>query len=213
MDIISDLISMVKRFGTEVVFSKYYGIYPATVKDNKDPVGMGRVRVISPIFGFVDKPAQVWVAPAFSDMIYDPPELGSELWIQFISGNLARPVYVGSRKIPGDARFGEFQQSGVEPKKRAIKTKYGHIISFDDTSGSEQIQITTPKGQKITLSESDGIIIEGSSNVKITSSQVTITGGQLTVAGTVTPSTGPFNCLPNCIFSGVSHSGDKVSGT
>ncbi|MBF0553725.1 MAG: hypothetical protein HQK96_04125 [Nitrospirae bacterium] len=145
MNIISDLVSTVKRFGVEFVFNRYYGIYPATVWDNKDPNGMGCVRVNSLIFGHVDNRGfatkhNQWVVPLFPDMIYDPPEIGSDVWIQFVSGNINSPVYVGTRRVPGDSRFSEFQaKANQSPKKRAIKTSGGLTISFDDEANEIKI--------------------------------------------------------------------------
>jgi len=155
MSVISDLINNVRRLGIEFVFGRYYGIYPAVVTDNKDPKGMGRVQVKSSIFGHVN-PVRNWIAPLFSDMMYDPPEIDSDVWIQFISGNINSPVYVGTRKIPGDARFSEFQESNTEPKKRGLKTKYGHKIMFFDSDDEPKIEVTTKNGEKIILSDKSG---------------------------------------------------------
>ena len=53
-----------------------------------------------------------------------------------------------------------------------------------------------------------------SAEIKWDGEKITITGGEVNMKGTVTPkTTGPFNCIGNCIFSGAPHAGDKVSGT
>lgn len=55
--------------------------------------------------------------------------------------------------------------------------------------------------------------IKASGNCTIDSPNVKITGGQLTTNGTVAPSSGPYNCLTACIFSGCVHQGNVVSST
>jgi hypothetical protein len=40
-----------------------------------------------------------------------------------------------------------------------------------------------------------------------------IKGGSLKMNGTVSPSTGPFCALPNCLFTGAPHGGNTVQGT
>lgn len=166
MSVISDLINNVRRLGIEFVFGRYYGIYPAVVTDNKDPKGMGRLQVKSSVFGHVD-PVGNWVAPLFSDMMYDPPEKDSDVWIQFVSGNINSPVYVGTRKVPGDERFSEFQESNKEPHIRGLKTKYGHKIVFYDSSDNPKIEVTTKGGERVILSDksgSEGVTIEDTKN-------------------------------------------------
>lgn len=165
MSVLSEMISNVKRWGVEVMFNRYYGIYPATVWNNSDPDGMGRVQVKSVIFGHVDNNGEVdkhyrWVLPAWPDMMYDPPEIGSEVWIQFISGNLDSPVYVGTRKIKGDSRFGEFQQKNIAPTIRAFKTKAGSKIVFYDESSNPRVEITAA-GNTIVMDKA-GVKINGS---------------------------------------------------
>lgn len=53
-----------------------------------------------------------------------------------------------------------------------------------------------------------------SPNITVEGEKVTITGGKLITKGTSdNKMDGPFNCLKNCAFSGVPHSGSEVSGT
>ena len=52
------------------------------------------------------------------------------------------------------------------------------------------------------------------STITIEGEKVTITGGEVEMVGTVTPATtGPFNCLGNCLFSGTPHAGSQVLET
>jgi len=49
--------------------------------------------------------------------------------------------------------------------------------------------------------------------IQLEALQVEVTGGQFSMKGTVTPGTGPFCCLPNCLFTGAPHGGNLVAST
>lgn len=49
--------------------------------------------------------------------------------------------------------------------------------------------------------------------IKIDSADAEITGGNFTMKGTVAPGTGPLCAIPNCLFTGAPHGGDKAAGT
>ena len=89
-----------------------------------------------------------------------------------------------------------------------------------DSSGN--IEIMATGNEKITISGNVDIEISGDANVKVSgnttidSPNVNVTGGNLTTSngGSVSPTgNGGFNCLPQCIFSGCIHQGNKISGT
>jgi phage baseplate assembly protein gpV len=52
-----------------------------------------------------------------------------------------------------------------------------------------------------------------SPKVTIDSADVEITGGNFTMKGTVTVGTGPLCAIPNCLFTGAPHGGNKATGT
>ncbi|MCL2210777.1 MAG: hypothetical protein FWB95_02525 [Treponema sp.] len=52
-----------------------------------------------------------------------------------------------------------------------------------------------------------------SPKVIIDSADVEITGGNFSMKGTVSPATGPLCAIPNCLFTGAPHGGNKVAGT
>lgn len=58
-----------------------------------------------------------------------------------------------------------------------------------------------------------GVTISGQT-IKLDGDKITVTGGEVNMKGTVEPKTsGPFNCIVSCPFSGSPHAGEKVSGT
>jgi hypothetical protein len=93
----------------------------------------------------------------------------------------------------------------LKPKKTTIEVDGDATIK---TSGKTAIEATgeaTVKGQNVK--------VEAAIKATVQSPQVQITGGQLQVNGAVTPSTGPFCALPNCLFTGAPHGGNSVQGT
>ena len=75
------------------------------------------------------------------------------------------------------------------------------------------LNIYNSNGVEIKI-DSSGVSIKTSSSVTIKSPKVKVTGGQLQVSGTVTPGTsGPFNCLTTCAYTGAPHAGNIVMGT
>ena len=78
-----------------------------------------------------------------------------------------------------------------------------------DISGNSEIKV----GGNCDLDVSGNTTVK-SPNITVNGSNVTVTGGTLIVKGnSSTDMSGPFNCLKNCVFSGVPHSGSTVSGT
>lgn len=104
-------------------------------------------------------------------------------------------VYDTSTTSPDDTR--------PDPSKSYLKM---------DSSGN--IEIMATGNEKITISGDANIKVSG--NTTIDSPNVNVTGGNLTTSngGSVSPTgNGGFNCLPQCIFSGIIHQGNKISGT
>jgi phage baseplate assembly protein gpV len=108
---------------------------------------------------------------------------------------------------------------GAEDNSKTHKDTFKqeeHIMAPDkayirfDNDGN--ITIEAVKDLNITI-KGGNTTLKSSSTVKVESPDVTITGGKLTVNGSVAPTTGPFNCLTNCLYSGAPHSGNIVTGT
>lgn len=90
-----------------------------------------------------------------------------------------------------------------------IKTMATGDITID-TAGNIDIKASG----KMTVNISGSADINVSGSTTLNSPDVKITGGQLTVNGSAAPTgTGGFCGIPNCIFSGVPHIGNVISGT
>lgn len=77
----------------------------------------------------------------------------------------------------------------------------------------ENNTIIIDKDGNIKITNKGDINIEASGNAKVKSPNVEITGGKVKIKGNVTPTTGPFCAIPNCLFTGAPHGGDTITGT
>lgn len=127
----------------ERIDKKFYGKYRGQVVDNQDPLKRGRIR--AKVQNLLDDQETGWCESSvpFGGMedygFFMVPEVGSSVWIEFEAGDLSMPIWSGvwysSNSIPSEAK------GTVDPSKKIIKTKKGHIIMFDDTDGNEKIII------------------------------------------------------------------------
>jgi uncharacterized protein involved in type VI secretion and phage assembly len=183
------------------------GILIGTVADLEDPDGLGRVRVKFPT---LDNKLSYWAkiaAPmAGKDRgFFFRPEVDDELLVAFEMGDPRRPYVLGALWSKVDTP----PPDDGKPKDnnwRFIKSRSGHILKFDDTKGSERIEIIDKdKKHKIVIDSSgDKIqIICDSGNVEIkatagkiqveaseaeikTTGNMTLqAGGQMTIKGSV----------------------------
>ena len=122
------------------------------VTNNKDPEEMGRVRVKFPWLS--DREESAWarmVAPMAGKErgFWYLPEIDDEVLVGFEHGDINRPFVVGalwngkdkpplnaSQAVSGDGKV----------NKRVLKSRSGHTITLDDSSGSEEITIVDKTG-------------------------------------------------------------------
>ena len=79
--------------------SQLFGKYRATVADNADPEGRGRVRISNP--GLLGKRVRPWAeaclpipSGAGAELLPLPP-IGSSVWVEFEAGDPAAPIWSG----------------------------------------------------------------------------------------------------------------------
>ena len=131
------------------------GLLNAIVKDIWDEQHQGMIKV-EYLMGEKDKKTSDWVrvmtgygGDGFGN--YWLPEIGTEVLVGFIHGNMNMPVVLGclwngKDKLP----------EGVASEKnetKAVVTKGGHRITFTETEGKEKITVNTPKGLEILLDD------------------------------------------------------------
>ncbi|WP_160711376.1 type VI secretion system Vgr family protein [Chitinophaga solisilvae] len=128
----------------------------AVVTDNHDPAGLGRIRIK---FRWQQQGNSPWVrivSPHSGDGkgFYFLPEKGEEVWADFEGGNPELPFILGSMYNGKDHT--QFGDAGNNLK--VIKTRSGHTIRLDDTSGAEQLHIRDKSGNSVILDTARGNI-------------------------------------------------------
>ena len=125
---------------------RYYGVAEALVTDVNDPQELGRVKLKFPWFDQNMETEWCRVRQFYAGNQYGAffiPEVGDEVLVSFIHGDMRLPIILG----------GLYNGKDIPPSHRAndkdekmIKTKGGHLIVLDDTSGSEKISIIDKNG-------------------------------------------------------------------
>lgn len=160
------------------------GVAVGIVSDNKDPDGLGRIKVNFPWLG--DDTESDWVKIA-TFMAGDQfggfflPEVGDEVLVAFEQGDINYPYVIGSLWNAED-RPPETNPDGNN-NVRKIKSRSGHEITFtdDDAQQQEKLAIQTNAGHKIILDDTSGqekIEIQdktGGNSIVIDSAQNSIT--------------------------------------
>lgn len=179
------------------------GLRRAVVTDNKDPMQFGRIKVQAAWFGEV---ATDWlrVLSPYAGAEYGwyvLPEIGDEVLIGFLEGDVQHPFVIGSLyngvdKPPANAYHDDNYI-------KLFQTKAGNLIKIDDTSGEEEITFSTVgENNSIVMSNKDrhiqvetkgDVIIKADGNVQVEAKQdismkatgdVTIEGKAITLKST-----------------------------
>lgn len=134
-----------------------YGKYRGFVVDNKDPKQLRRLRVKVPALFSDVTLGWAWPCEAYGGLgemgLIALPENGAGVWVEFEAGDPDRPIWSGcwsgapggNAEIPAEAKTNY-------PNVKALKTKAGHYVYFDDTDGKERVKLRTKSGH-ITLFE------------------------------------------------------------
>jgi len=162
--------------GNERAFygNRFNGVVPATVTNFSDPENLGRIKVQYPwLLDQDNQPIESdWVriaAPAAGNDrgFYYIPEVNDEVLIAFEHGDPNRPYMIGTlwnKKDPPPKPTSQVND-GSKITERIIKSRSGHIIVLNDTSGQEQILIRDK-------SERNEIVIDTKTNsISITAQQ------------------------------------------
>jgi uncharacterized protein involved in type VI secretion and phage assembly len=101
------------------------------------------------------------------------PDVGSGVWIEFEGGDVSYPIWTGCYWRDGEP------PSDAKPDVKAIVTKSGHKVVFDDDAGS--ITISDTNQNKVTM-DSSGISLErGASKVEVNDVGVNVNDGAFEV--------------------------------
>lgn len=182
---------------------RFYGVAEALVAAVEDPEKEGRVKLRLPWFDSTEVSDWCRVANLFAGNGYGStwtPELEDEVLVAFIHGDLRFPVVLGGlyngKDKPPRARTATNNQ-------KTLRTKAGHEVLLDDSSGSLGAEVVTSHGHRLRLDDvNDELTLElsggpsivmrkngGEMRLKATSitleaSSITLTAsGELTATG------------------------------
>ena len=92
------------------------------------------------------------------------PEKGDEVLVAFEHGDLAQPIVIGS--LWNGKQLPPVTNQGLN-STRIIKTRSGHMIKFDDTTGLEKVVIQHKTGSEVTMDVDGSITINAKSNLTL----------------------------------------------
>jgi phage baseplate assembly protein V len=140
--------------------SRYFGVAFAVVTNNKDPDGLGRVKVKLP--WMADTAESDWarvVTPMAGAArgFYFLPEVDDEVLVAFEHGNPESPYVLGAL-WNGKDKPPESNSDGKNDR-RTIRSRSGHVIRLTDTDGGEKIEIIDKSAKNsIVISTKDNTI-------------------------------------------------------
>jgi uncharacterized protein involved in type VI secretion and phage assembly len=156
----------------ERTHGRFYGKYRGLVRDVDDPDKLGRIVAQVPeVFEEEETP---WAMPAVAFAgaghgLVLLPEVGDGVWIEFESGDPARPLWTGFWW--GD---NELPDPGGT-KTRALVTTAGHKLVLDDDKS--EIHLTHSGGAELKMTDGDITLSIGGAEVKMSSTEITISLG------------------------------------
>ena len=154
--------------------NRFFGKYRGTVTD----VDAATLRIKAKVPAVLAGQTTGWCMPCVpyaGDQVGMAfmPEVGAGVWIEFEAGDVSYPIWVGCYWRDGEA------PSDAAPTIKAIVTKSGHKLLFDDDAGT--ITITDANENTVTLAAAGITLERGSSKIELTDAQVSVNDGALDV--------------------------------
>lgn len=135
----------------------FYGVTVGIVTNNKDPDGLGRIKVKFPWLSQTEESywARIVTPMAGNDRgIYFLPEVDDEVLVAFEQGDMNVPYILGALWNGKDKP--PVKNDDGKNNQRVIKSRSGHQIILDDTKGNEKITIEDKTGKnKIVINSQD----------------------------------------------------------
>ena len=121
-------------------------VVAALVADLNDPLRLGRVRVKYPHLGMELSDWARLVTPAGAKRgVFWRPEVGDEVIVAFEQNNPRRACILGGVWSTADRPPGDDSEPAAN-NLRFATSRSGHLFRFDDTPGSEKIEILDKTG-------------------------------------------------------------------
>ena len=160
---------------------KLYGVVVGIVTNNKDPEALGRVKVRFPWLSNENESHWARIATLMAGQDRGSvffPEVDDEVLVAFEHGDVRFPYVIGALWNGVDTP--PHDNADGENNLRLVKSRSGHVIKLDDTSGSEKIEIVDSSGNNsIVINTADNTItIAANSDITIQSQS-----GKLALSG------------------------------
>jgi uncharacterized protein involved in type VI secretion and phage assembly len=151
---------------------KHWGKYRGLVVDRNDPDRLGRLRVRVPSLVADALPGWAWPVTPYGGAgigLFALPKLGDIVWVEFMEGELAHPLWSGCAWAKPKGRT-ELPPEAVAayPDAVVLKTAAGHTVVLSDVDGQERITVRAASGCEVVLDA--------------TANRVTITADEVIVA-------------------------------
>jgi uncharacterized protein involved in type VI secretion and phage assembly len=176
---------------------RYYGVVEGLVVEAAaDPANEGRVKVKFPWFD--DGTVSEWcrVAQPYAGNGYGftfTPEVGDEVIVGFSHGDMRLPIVLGGLFNGQDKP--PASRTDTDDKK-LIRTKGGHELLLDDSSGGLKIVVTSAGGHKVTLDDDPGtvtvetsggqsLVLDAGGKATLKADSITLRGTSITLDGAV----------------------------
>lgn len=161
--------------------NRYFGKYRAFVVDVEDPDLRGRVKLSVP--SVLGEETTDWALPVVGygggegfGMLAVPP-VGSQVVAEFLEGDISAPMWTGTFWRTG----GEVppEHSDVGQALKVFKTESGHVLSFNDTEGEEEVKLVTATEAEVLVDPDGSIILTDAAGATVT---LNAADGELLVA-------------------------------
>ncbi|AFY33614.1 phage baseplate assembly protein V [Calothrix sp. PCC 7507] len=142
----------------------FYGVSVGIVTNNKDPEGLGRIKVKFPWLSGEEESYWARVVSLMAGNnrgIYFLPEVDDEVLVAFEQGDMAFPYILGTLWNGKDKP--PVKNDDGKNNQRMIKSRSGHMIVLDDTDGEEKIIIQDKTGKNQIVINSK----ENTMNIKV----------------------------------------------
>lgn len=129
------------RFGRPVS-GQMPGLVEAIVVDNKDPEQLGRVKLKFPTLP--DMPESYWARLVMPMAGQERgwmtiPEIDDEVLVAFVHGDINHAIVLGSLYNGVDTP--PYANEDGDNNLRVFQSRSGHRLTFDDTAGSERVEL------------------------------------------------------------------------
>jgi uncharacterized protein involved in type VI secretion and phage assembly len=170
--------------------TRFYGITLGIVTDLDDPEHLGRVQVRFPYLSDEVESGWARITTPWAGQqrgSYFLPEVDDEVTVAFHHGDMRSPYILGCL----------WSEKATPPvpdpnlKQRALRSKSGHMIVFDDMEGAENLTFKSQLGHRVVLDDTSGAakitIADSTGNFSVvidpTSQKISVTstGGQLSL--------------------------------